>query len=204
MGTLENLAHRGYTEGFLRRHNHSEYQNYDYGYSVSDTQQFVGEITGRNGDMVEVEVKNKFLVGNSLELMTPQGNLSFNLEQMQNRKGELIDTAPGNGHVVYVPVPKEVDVDYGILLRNLGERQDTRQPHSPPEMALLITDKCINCDMCDPECPNQAISLGERSTRSTPVAAPSASVTTRSRPASASAPSTASSGIPLTWRPKIS
>ena len=32
MGTLENLAHRGYTEGFLRRHNHSEYQNYDYGY----------------------------------------------------------------------------------------------------------------------------------------------------------------------------
>ena len=130
MGTLENLAHRGYTEGFLRRHNHSEYQNYDYGYSVSDTQQFVGEITGRQGDMVEVEVKNKFLVGNSLELMTPQGNLSFNLEQMQNRKGELIDTAPGNGHVVYVPVPKEVDVDYGILLRNLGERQDTRQPHS--------------------------------------------------------------------------
>ena len=71
MGTLENLAHRGYTEGFLRRHNHSEYQNYDYGYSVSDTQQFVGEITGRNGDMVEVEVKNKFLLGNSLELMTP-------------------------------------------------------------------------------------------------------------------------------------
>ena len=52
----------GYTEGFLRRHNHSEYQNYDYGYSVSDTQQFVGEITGRNGDMVEVEVKNKFLL----------------------------------------------------------------------------------------------------------------------------------------------
>ncbi|HGE5059470.1 TPA: U32 family peptidase C-terminal domain-containing protein, partial [Klebsiella pneumoniae] len=130
MGTLENLAHRGYTEGFLRRHNHSEYQNYDYGYSVSDTQQFVGEITGRNGDMVEVEVKNKFLLGNSLELMTPQGNLSFNLEQMQNRKGELIDTAPGNGHVVYVPVPKEIDVNYGILLRNLGEREDTRQPHS--------------------------------------------------------------------------
>ncbi len=28
-------------------------------------------------------------------------------------------------------------------------------------MALLITEKCINCDMCEPECPNQAISLGE-------------------------------------------
>ena len=29
-------------------------------------------------------------------------------------------------------------------------------------MALLITDKCINCDMCDPECPNQAIALGSK------------------------------------------
>ncbi len=27
-------------------------------------------------------------------------------------------------------------------------------------MALLITDRCINCDLCEPECPNQAISLG--------------------------------------------
>lgn len=27
-------------------------------------------------------------------------------------------------------------------------------------MALLITDACINCDVCEPECPNAAISLG--------------------------------------------
>ena len=29
-------------------------------------------------------------------------------------------------------------------------------------MALLINSKCINCDMCDPECPNQAIYMGEK------------------------------------------
>ena len=28
-------------------------------------------------------------------------------------------------------------------------------------MALKITEDCINCDMCEPECPNQAISLGD-------------------------------------------
>ena len=28
-------------------------------------------------------------------------------------------------------------------------------------MALMITDECINCDVCEPECPNGAISLGE-------------------------------------------
>ncbi|EOE0523252.1 YfhL family 4Fe-4S dicluster ferredoxin [Providencia stuartii] len=28
-------------------------------------------------------------------------------------------------------------------------------------MALLITKKCINCDMCEPECPNNAIYMGD-------------------------------------------
>ena len=28
-------------------------------------------------------------------------------------------------------------------------------------MALTITDECINCDVCEPECPNDAISPGE-------------------------------------------
>lgn len=28
-------------------------------------------------------------------------------------------------------------------------------------MALLIEKSCINCDMCEPECPNQAIAMGK-------------------------------------------
>lgn len=28
-------------------------------------------------------------------------------------------------------------------------------------MALMITDDCINCDVCEPACPNDAISMGE-------------------------------------------
>ena len=27
-------------------------------------------------------------------------------------------------------------------------------------MALMITDECINCDVCEPECPNEAIFMG--------------------------------------------
>lgn len=27
-------------------------------------------------------------------------------------------------------------------------------------MALMITDDCINCDICEPECPNDAIHMG--------------------------------------------
>ncbi|GAA3971384.1 YfhL family 4Fe-4S dicluster ferredoxin [Allohahella marinimesophila] len=28
-------------------------------------------------------------------------------------------------------------------------------------MSLIITDDCINCDVCEPECPNEAISQGD-------------------------------------------
>lgn len=28
-------------------------------------------------------------------------------------------------------------------------------------MALLITDQCVNCDVCEPVCPNRAISAGQ-------------------------------------------
>ncbi|MGE6451029.1 tRNA 5-hydroxyuridine modification protein YegQ [Shewanella baltica] len=131
MNQLEGLAHRGYTEGFLRRHVHDEYQNYDYGYSVSDTQQFVGELTGKRNlaGLAEIEVKNKFSVGDSVELMTPQGNISLTIEQLENRKAEAVAAGLGSGHTVYLPVPKEVDLSHGILLRNLPQGQDTRNPH---------------------------------------------------------------------------
>jgi len=67
LASLEHLAHRGYTEGFLRRHTHDAYQNYDYGYSVSTSQQFVGEVLERdpNTGLVAVDVKNRFERGDS-------------------------------------------------------------------------------------------------------------------------------------------
>ncbi|QHQ19011.1 tRNA 5-hydroxyuridine modification protein YegQ [Pectobacterium brasiliense] len=127
--TLEGLAHRGYTEGFLRRHVHEDYQNYDYGYSVSDRQQFVGEFTGvRRDGLAEVNVKNKFSCGDSVEMMTPNGNIQFTIDAMQNAKGQPTDVAPGNGHIVYLPVPDDVSLDYALLLRNLPGTT-TRNPN---------------------------------------------------------------------------
>ncbi|WP_145932058.1 tRNA 5-hydroxyuridine modification protein YegQ [Yersinia bercovieri] len=127
--TLEGLAHRGYTEGFLRRHVHEDQQTYDYGYSVSERQQFVGEFTGvRRDGLAEVVVKNKFSVGDSVELMTPNGNIQFTLESMQDKKGQAADIAPGNGHIMYLPIPADIDVEYGLLIRNLNGT-NSRNPH---------------------------------------------------------------------------
>lgn len=120
MDSLESLAHRGYTEGFLRRHVHDQYQNYQNGSSLSERQQFVGELSGaRRGEMAEVRVKNRFAVGDGMELMTPKGNLRFTLEHLESRAGDAVGVAPGDGHVVYLSVPPEVDLRFALLMRDL-------------------------------------------------------------------------------------
>lgn len=129
MRSLESLAHRGYTEGFLRRHTHDEYQNYEDGNSVSDYQQFVGEFTGERNEegLAEVAVKNKFLLGDSVEMMTPQGNIQFTINRIVNRKHQDVDVAPGVGHFVFLDIPEDIQLDYALLLRNLIDT-DTRNP----------------------------------------------------------------------------
>ncbi|MFF5868102.1 tRNA 5-hydroxyuridine modification protein YegQ [Pseudomonas sp. NPDC012596] len=121
MDNLESLAQRGYTEGFLRRHVHDEYQNYLRGNSMSERQQFVGELTGVRVDgRAEVKVKNRFAVGDHLELMTPRGNYHFDLHHLYGRQQQPIDVAPGDGHVVYLPIPEQVSLEHGLLMRDLG------------------------------------------------------------------------------------
>jgi putative protease len=120
MRQLESLANRGYTEGFYRRHSPEELQNYERGVSISDHQQFVAEVKGKTEQGLVLDVKNKFAVGDQLELMTPQGNVSFKLGNMANSKGHSIDVAPGSGYEVIIPVEGQVDASYGMLMRNLA------------------------------------------------------------------------------------
>ncbi|MNS35639.1 putative protease YhbU precursor [compost metagenome] len=127
MTQLEGLANRGYTEGFLRRHVHSEYQNYENGSSSFDHQQYCGEILERNGDYLKVDVKNRFVVGDVLELMTTSGNVTFKLTEILDKKGNPILEAKGSGHVVEIPVPADVDMCYALLIRNL--------PHSSTDIS---------------------------------------------------------------------
>jgi putative protease len=119
MADLDNLANRGYTEGFYRRHVPEEYQNYQNGSSVVENQRFVGEVVevDEASHMVQVDVKNKFLVGDTLEVMSPQGNFSFKLEHMEDVKGNAMQEAKGGGYVVRIPMPSAEKARMGLLMR---------------------------------------------------------------------------------------
>jgi putative protease len=124
MGELDHLANRGYTEGFYRRHVPESFQNYEKGASSNSQQQFVGEIIDadtQNG-WLTIEVKNRFERGDTLELITPQGNHTFKLNGLENTESVAMSAAPGSGHVVRIPIADTslTNVDsHALLMRYL-------------------------------------------------------------------------------------
>ncbi len=103
LAELEGLANRGYTSGFLERHQTQEYQNYLYGHSIAKQSQFVGQINQVDADgWATIDVKNRFSVGDTLEIIHPKGNQLIILSQMKH-KGQDIQVAAGNGIQVQIP-----------------------------------------------------------------------------------------------------
>lgn len=111
LGQLENLANRGYTAGFYQRHASQETQNYLRGHSESNQSQYVGDITtsDESNGMVEILVKNRFGIGDRLEIIHPSGNRIIELDYMQDHNGKTIDVAPGSGHRVRIPLTGNVE-----------------------------------------------------------------------------------------------
>jgi len=107
IGVLENLANRGYTDGFYQRHHTHEQQNYITGYSKSHQQQFCGEIRSydESTGMAEILVKNKFSVGDKLEFIHPDGNHDIIVERMEDMHGHEMQEASGGGYEVKIPLP---------------------------------------------------------------------------------------------------
>ena len=108
LAELESLANRGYTDGFLQRHASQDLQNYRQGSSSSARSQFVAEVAGIDPTtgLSRLRVKNKFRVGDQMELLAPDGNRRFRLETMLDKQGNLLDEVPGGGWEVSVRLPE--------------------------------------------------------------------------------------------------
>ncbi len=108
LGALDALANRGYTDGFYERHHTHEQQNYMRGHSESFRQQYVGDIVAYVNGMAEIDVKNKFQIGDKLEIIHPSGNHIIELKEMKTPDGVAVNTAPGSGHRVLIPLRGEL------------------------------------------------------------------------------------------------
>ena len=67
--------------------------------------------------MAEISVKNRFSVGDRLEIIHPMGNRIVELPCMKNENGESIKCAPGAGHKVFIPL--EEGLEHAFVARFL-------------------------------------------------------------------------------------
>ena len=69
-------------------------------------------------------MKNRFESGDTLQLVTPQGNVNFDLPTIENKDGIGIAAAPGSGHIVRIPLPEGVTLseqqNYAMLMRYIA------------------------------------------------------------------------------------
>ena len=124
LGILENLANRGYTDGFYQRHHTHEQQNYLTGYSKSHQQQFCGEIReyDKESGLAIIDAKNKFSVGDKIELILPEGNQDIVIERMEGMYGQTMQEASGGGYEVKIPLPSiQGDYSHGLISRYINK-----------------------------------------------------------------------------------
>ncbi|MFI4940843.1 MAG: tRNA 5-hydroxyuridine modification protein YegQ [Burkholderiales bacterium] len=117
LGELQGLANRGYTDGFYQRHHTQDHQNYMKGVSELHRSQYVGNVQAVSDGWAEVEVKNRFTVGDRIEVIHPGGNHIVTLQSMQTAEGNAIETAPGAGH--HVRIPLDARFNHALLARLL-------------------------------------------------------------------------------------
>ncbi len=106
IGQLDGLANRGYTAGFYDRHPDRDYQNYLSGSSESSRSLYVGDVLGYDAEgRAEINVKNRFSVGDRIEIIRPAGNFDVVIDAMHDKDGKPVSVAPGSGHRMRIALP---------------------------------------------------------------------------------------------------
>lgn len=123
---ISKCTYRQFTTGFYFHKPDDDTQIYDsntyiseYVYlgSVGEVSDFVEEVSSgkRNGFFVQIEQKNKFCVGDQIEVMKPDGrNIPVKVLSMTTQDGQAVESAPHPGQVLWVELDKEAD-QYDIL-----------------------------------------------------------------------------------------
>lgn len=114
--TLEGLANRGYTDGFLQRHHAPDYQNYIDNHSKSKNSQYVGIVVEVDSDGFGlIEVKNKFSLQDRLEVLHPSGIREVMVTMMYDKNNTPVEVAAGSG--VFVKIPNMHGMEKSLLAR---------------------------------------------------------------------------------------
>lgn len=110
---ISNCTYRKFTTGFFFGKPDDDAQIYDSNTYVKDYT-YLGIVGGTEGGLCRIEQRNKFSVGETIEIMKPDGrNLEVTVERIINEDGEEQESAPHSKQVLYVKLsecPERFDI----------------------------------------------------------------------------------------------
>ncbi|MDD2370628.1 MAG: U32 family peptidase [Firmicutes bacterium] len=94
MSELNGIGERDYTTGFYLDEKDEKMQQYEP-FNVEKNIKFVGKVLEVLENEILIEQRNKFIIGDTLEVLLPIGeNLNINISSIVNELGESVDSAP--------------------------------------------------------------------------------------------------------------
>ena len=123
---ISNCTYRKFTTGFFFGKPDDDAQIYDSNTYVKDYT-YLGIVGGTEGGLCRIEQRNKFSVGETIEIMKPDGrNVEVTVERIVNEDGEEQESAPHSKQVLYVQL-SECPEKYDILRRAENGADTPRQ-----------------------------------------------------------------------------
>ena len=113
---ISNCTYRQFTTGFFFGKPDENTQIYDSN-TYNKEYTYLGIVGGTNGGLCRIEQRNKFSVGEMIEIMKPDGrNVEVNVKRIMNEDGEDQESAPHSKQMLWVEL-SEVPEEYDILRR---------------------------------------------------------------------------------------
>ena len=123
---ISNCTYRKFTTGFFFGKPDDDAQIYDSNTYVKDYT-YLGIVGGTEDGLCRIEQRNKFSVGETIEIMKPDGrNVEVTVERIVNEDGEEQESAPHSKQVLYVQL-SECPEKYDILRRAENGADTPRQ-----------------------------------------------------------------------------
>ena len=115
---LKKVGNRGYTEGFFLNNNNSESYSYDISKGLAGAD-FLGVILGKEENKYKVLIKNKILLNDTFEIITPNFNTSATVKKIIHPKTGEVDKANTNDEIFMEFEAKdnnwEKEADFALL-----------------------------------------------------------------------------------------
>ncbi|MBR4807736.1 MAG: U32 family peptidase [Lachnospiraceae bacterium] len=120
---IASCTYRQFTTGFFFGKPSEDDQIYDNNTYIKGYT-YLGQVQEADGNRIKIEQKNKFSLGETIEIMKPDGaNVFARVESIVNEEGESQESAPHPKQILYVTLSQSADV-YDILRREENENNE--------------------------------------------------------------------------------